>query len=97
MNKNILYSESKWIEVSGKGGTFKDAIENAFKEMRKSLSVHFDEPIVSMRTEDVVLMDSSKEERNEAFLFFFMKRKKKTWHIRVNINITIDCIKFEEE
>ncbi|WP_440896586.1 DUF4312 family protein [Amphibacillus sp. Q70] len=92
---SILQSKMEWVEVTGNGETTHQAIEQAFKEMRKKIASQFKQPIVSMRTEDVVLIDTTKEERKEAFLFFFMKRKRVSWNIRVKIKLKIDYVLIE--
>lgn len=97
MNKSILSNTTEWIEVSQKGDTIDQAMENAFKEMRREVGKTFNKPIVSVRTEDVVLIDYFKEQKTEAFLFFFSKRKKVSWNIKLKIKLVIDYIEFKEE
>lgn len=97
MSNSILRSTTRWVESSGEGENIKHAMESAFKEMRKTIGTTFDKPIISMRTEDVVLINSSKEDRTEAFFFFFSKRQKVIWNIQVKIKLAIDYIEFEEE
>lgn len=90
-----LKTEYKWIEVSGKGEMKDKAIEEAFKKMRKQVGKDFTEPIVAIRTADVLLTEVKKNEKEEAFLIFFMKRKRITWNITVKIKIEIDYVDFE--
>lgn len=91
MNSNLI-TETKWIEVSGKGETQDKAIEDAFKEMRKKVGTDFKKPIIAIRTSDVILAEVKKYEKEEAFFIFFMKRKRITWDIAVKIKIEIDFV-----
>lgn len=92
-----LKTEIKWVEVSGKGETQHQAIENAFKEMRKRVGAEFTKPVVSIHTEDVVVLEAEKEEKEEAFLFFFMKRMREYWSMKVKIKLKIDYVEIGEE
>ena len=92
---NHLKVKDIWVSTSGKGETQTEAIEAAFKEMRKNLGTQITEPVVAIRTNDVKLTNVVKEERQEAFLFFFMKRTRETWHVDAEINLEIDYIDFE--
>ncbi|WP_028273445.1 DUF4312 family protein [Atopococcus tabaci] len=90
-----LKTDIQWVEVSGKGETKHQAIEQAFKEMRKKVGAEFSKPVVAIRTDDVVLTQVVKEEREEAFLFFFMKRIRETWNIQAKIKLSIDYVDFD--
>lgn len=52
------------------------AIEKAFSDMRSKIRKIINKPIITIKTEDVYLVEKDEIIKNEAFLYFFLKRKR---------------------
>lgn len=95
MSKSYLQHETLNINVKGKGDTQHQAVEATFKELRKTLGVEFQWPIVSMRTVDYIVNNIQKTEKNEAYLYVFMKRTRISYEIDVTIKVEVDYVNIE--
>lgn len=90
---NILEFNKLEIECEGKGETIDRAIENAFSDMRKKLVEIVKFPIITIKTDEVYLVDKKTNSKTEAFLFFFAKREILEEYLKLKVVVTISYLK----
>lgn len=93
---NILEFSKLEIECEGTGETIEKAIESAFSDMRRKLVEKVKFPIITIKTEEVYLIDKKTNSKTEAFLFFFAKRENLEEYLKLKVVVTISYLKINK-
>lgn len=90
---SILEKKSLEVICEGRDEDIKKAVENCFVDMRKKVSSEISDPIISLSTKDVYLLEKSIEKKEEAFLYVFSKRVREINYLKLKITLDISYIK----
>lgn len=94
-NANDLVSKELIIECSGTGETTQLAVEKAFVEMRRNVLEQIKDPIVSLDTNRVEVLDLQEHSKTEAYLGVFFKRENKSYTIQLKVYINVKYLSLE--
>lgn len=95
VKNNNLVKKELVVECNGIGETKQLAVEKAFSEMRMQVVDLVKEPIISLDTDKVEILDLETINKTEAYLGFFFKREKLSYSIKLRVYINVRYLTLE--
>lgn len=95
MNKNILINEELEIICTGQGESVNKSVEDALNNMRSQIVQQISQPIITLTTERIELVERNDDVKKEAFLYFFSKRERKTINLKLRCFISVSYLDLE--
>ena len=93
--KNDLSIQALTIDCIGVGETKQQAVEQAFVHMRSEVLAKIEDPIISLETNRVEIIDCKQESKQEAYLGVLFKRTREKYSITLKVFIEVRYLSLE--